>query len=277
MKKIILLLSSLLVLTACSEKIMSPNLVKHTISDNETSLFLNTTHTQLATPNIIVDSMFFKESATLSAAFDYPGAAIFYRIEEAPFQKYIAPIQVNQSSTITFLSRKEDIQDSESIQITVQKLTSKLEGAAIQVHPAPHKNYPAAGASSLVDQKKGGKNFRQGKYWTGFLSDTVTVDLELDNLTTLNTIILSLLSDHSSYIFLPKALEVWSDDKQIGGTTVALPSAEEKSALTFLPVPLKTGKYQNLKVLILQYPSLPDWHPGKGSKPWLFIDEIIAQ
>ena len=40
----------------------------------------------------------------------------------------------------------------------------------------------------------------------------------------------------------------------------------------------KMGKpYSKDYVVIENMDSIPEWHPGKGTLPWLFLDEILVE
>ena len=79
----------------------------------------------------------------------------------------------------------------------------------------------------------------------------------------------------------PENVEVWGGDdvnrlKLLGRTVPKQPGKVEPVVLrgfdvTFPPTPVKY-----LKVIAPPVRKLPLWHPGKGDKGWVFVDEILV-
>jgi hypothetical protein len=75
-------------------------------------------------------------------------------------------------------------------------------------------------------------------------------------------------------------LEVWAGNdaahlrliKKINPTQPAMvgPSYMKGYELTFEPI-----KEKYFKVVAVPVAKLPAWHPGKGDKGWVFVDEIF--
>jgi len=134
--------------------------------------------------------------------------------------------------------------------------------------PEAHENYPATGAASLIDLQKGTLNFRAGRFWSGLQAEEVVVRLNFER---------TLLSDHNSWIFLPKQIEVWNEDELVGAIDLNKPESAEKSALKSIAVNVTPKEYKGLKIKILNHKNIPNWHAGKGTPPWLFMDEIFVE
>lgn len=239
-------------------------------------LFLSAHTIQLASPGIEIDSVFFKQSATCTIHFDFSGAEVLYQINQGAVQVYQSPFSIQKTSILTVYASHPDFKNSEVTTLSLYKLTDQLSGATVRVNPPPHKNYPAHGPGSLLDQKKGEKNFRKGKYWAGFQSDTIRIDLGFKTAAALKTVTLSLLSDHASYIFLPKKIEIFNGQELVGTVAYPLPEKSETTALRFMDIGIREDRYRTLAIRIIPHPVLPDWHPGRGSRPWLFIDEVLV-
>jgi len=90
-------------------------------------------------------------------------------------------------------------------------------------------------------------------------------------------IVVSALTNQSNWIFAPGKVEVFHGDSLIGEMTYLKSKKETLNKATFLNVPVKKGIYDTLKVVIYPLEEIPEWHQGKGTTPWVFIDEIIIQ
>jgi len=88
------------------------------------------------------------------------------------------------------------------------------------------------------------------------------------------------LSDHNSWIFLPKTVTVQvSEDgitySNIGETSFGSEKEVKGSIIQELKFPAK-GNFRFIKVTAVNQGICPPWHPGKGEKCWMFIDEIVV-
>ena len=225
MKKIILIASFFLV--SCTPN----NLQKITVSDTAQPALLQTQQIQLSTPNIQVDSLLFIKSARVNLDFALPEAEIYYTLNDEKPRKYDTSFGIQKTTNIRVQAQKNGFQNSDWTEATVIKVNDKTQNATIEINPEAHENYPATGATSLIDLQKGTLNFRAGQFWSGFQAEEVVVNLNFEKAMEVEKIYLSLLSDHNSWIFLPKQIEVWHEDELIGTTNLNEPKSAQKSAL----------------------------------------------
>jgi len=229
---------------------------------------------QLASPQIQIDSVLFLESALVQLSFDLEDAAIYYQLDDDPPLKYVSPFEVKETRLLQVHAQKEGFLKSDIVNKQLIKASTKLKDAIITINPTPHKNYPGEGLVSLTDLKKGSTNFKEGNLWAGFIEWKVEIDIEFPQPTIVNKVTLSLLEDNGSWIFLPK--EIYFED---GFPATYLPFPKEDSVpnLKFIPLEIETGVYKKVNISIINHDKIPDWHPGEGTPPWLFIDEIIVE
>ncbi len=257
----------------CSPK----NSQEITVSETAQPAMLQTQQIQVSTPNIQVDSLLFKKSTRVNLDFSLPETDIYYTLNGENPQKYNVPFDIRESTEIDVQARKNGFQDSDWVAATVFKVNNKTQNTTIELTPEAHENYPATGAGSLIDLQKGKLNFRAGQFWSGFQAEEVVVRLNFETMTEVEKIYLSLLSDHNSWIFLPKQIEVWNEDELVGTTNLDEPESAEKSVLKSIAVDITPDEYKKLVIKILNHKSIPDWHAGKGTPPWLFMDEIFVE
>lgn len=240
--------------------------------------FLQEAEVSLAAPVLTVDSLLFKKSALVDMSFGLEGAKILYTVNEGEEQEYDKPLIIEESCRIKIQSVKEGYQSSLEKELQLVKVGDKMKGAEIQVRPLPRKQYLAQGAQSLLDLQKGSYNFREGNKWLGFQSDEVVVEITLADATPIVQLYISSLTDHGAWVFSPAAFKVYVDDVLMLTEQVNPPAAAQSAALAMYPLQFsKPLKGTHIKIEIQNLKEIPEWHPGKGTRPWLFLDEIIIE
>ncbi|WP_281540488.1 chitobiase/beta-hexosaminidase C-terminal domain-containing protein [Maribacter aestuarii] len=236
---------------------------------------------QLAPPIVQIDSLLFAKSARLEAKFDMPEAIIRYTEDgsevTATSQPYTQPIQVTKTSEFAFRVFHPQYQESQEIRTQLLRIKQKVSDANISINPAAHPNYPGQGARSLVDLQKGTTQFRAGNKWLGFQTNKVKFLMDFKDEIPVSNLILSTLNDHGSWIFMPRAIRVFSNTKQIGELLVKAPTQGAPKQMELLDVPVVNGAYKNVEIQIDLMETIPEWHQGKGTIPFFFIDEIVVQ
>ncbi|WP_350290393.1 chitobiase/beta-hexosaminidase C-terminal domain-containing protein [uncultured Croceitalea sp.] len=235
---------------------------------------------ELAPPRVVIDSTIFKNSTVITAYFEVDGAKIRYTTDGGNVEKsstiYKGPLEVNETGNYNFKVFHPDYQPSKQISTKVVKINQSISDALIITSPQPHANYKGTGINSLTDLKKGSTQFRNGSYWLGFLSPTTTIQLNLKKELPISKIVLSTLKDHNSWIFSPKSIAVTSNSKHIGDLKLESPDSAQLTQLEFIEIPLEQGVYSEIN-LQLTMENIPEWHQGKGTIPFFFIDEILVE
>ena len=170
---------------------------------------------------------------------------------------------------------------SKTVSARFIKLGKSLPIKNISINQTPHKNYPGTGAKGLVDRKKGTTNFRTS-HWMGFAGGDLEAVIELEKEEQISKVTASLLSDPNSWIFMPQAMVV---SGSIDGENykllniLAMPPTSEgtPNTLKFIAVDFPETSVKYIKVFLKHFKTIPDWHDGKGTPPWLFIDEILIE
>jgi len=236
---------------------------------------------QLAPPKILVDSLLFATTAQLEAEFDMPDAVIRYTTGgyevTASSKLYTKPITVKEASKFTFATFHSEYQKSPEVQIWLTQIKQNVSDTKVTLSPEPHPNYPGDGAQVLVDLQKGTTQFRAGKQWLGFQSKQVIVQLDFEKEISIEKLLISSLNDHGSWIFVPQAIHVSSNDKEIGFLTLKVPAEVEPKQIKLLDVPVINGTYKTITIQIDLMEAIPEWHQGKGTAPFFFIDEILVE
>lgn len=164
---------------------------------------------------------------------------------------------------------------SETIEIEFLQAEPIDDIKEIQLKPDPSEKYPGGGKVSLTDFEKGSLNFRE-KTWMGFDKQVIEVEFTFEKNRAIKEVILSSMQDHGSWIFLPEKIEVITPTDTVLSQW-EIPNEAEAAKLSFLHIPLDDIETQKLRIRITTPEKIPDWHPGTGHQPWLFVDEIIIR
>lgn len=142
-------------------------------------------------------------------------------------------------------------------------------------------NYRGDGASTLIDLAKGELNNFKSRKWLGYKLNRMESLLLFNSTVNIKSVTLSALIDIGSYIMPPTSIEVWGGNelsqlKLLGRLTPPQPTAVSKGyfkgyEINFAPISLKY-----VKVIAVPIAVLPKWHPGKGDKGWVFVDEVYV-
>ena len=244
---------------------------------NSSSSYLQEKEVQLSVPRIEIDSLLFSERCQIGITNDTAITEIYYRSNNKAFRKFTDKILLDSSSDLQFFSHKEGYISSDTIDVKIIKSRNISKVAKATLQPEAHKNYPADGALTLIDFEKGSLNFREGNAWLGFQEKRQKILLEFKEEVTIEKLYVSCLSDHNAWIFLPQEIEVWHDQNLLRNVVIKSPGKAAKSSQEFISVDLPSDSYDQLEIRIVNLSSIPEWHQGKGTLPWLFIDEIIVE
>jgi sialidase-1 len=239
----------------------------------------------LSPPIIKSESIFFEEKNNIKLLLGLENVRIHYTLDGAlPTEQsplFSNEIILTNSAILKVKAYHPQCLPSKTISARLIKLGKPLPIKNISIDQTPHKDYPGTGANGLIDRKKGTTNFRTS-HWMGFTGGDLTTLIEFEKKTNIQKVTASLLSDHGSWIFMPDSIEVYCSEDGKDFTlknTKRLNSTKEgdTTSLHFEEVTFPKDKAKFVKVVLKNIPSIPDWHDGKGTPPWLFIDEILIE
>ncbi len=237
---------------------------------------------QLATPLMKYESVFFDSAATVQMKFDQPGAVIYYTVDDqdpSPGSlKYTKPVVITKSfTTIKAFAAAKGFKPSAVLAATFIK-----NGAAVSAvdFPPANKKYAGSGPNTLTDNKGGLPGTNAGT-WLGYQEDSVEIIVLLQKKQPVGQVLVDCLQDHGSWIFLPQQIQVFyfNEEQQsfLPMVTKSFAASAMVDGAACKPLLLSGDKNietDQLKIVLTGTSSIPAWHPGKGEKGWLFIDEI---
>jgi len=142
-------------------------------------------------------------------------------------------------------------------------------------------NYRGDGANTLIDLAKGEVNNFKSPKWLGYKLNRMESLLMFKQPVSINSVTLSTLVDIGSYIMPPQLFEVWGGNlpgqyKLLGRLVPTQPTAVAKGYLRGFEIKFAQTSVKFLKVIAVPLGKLPNWHPGKGDKGWVFVDEVYV-
>ncbi|HMK17207.1 MAG TPA: c-type cytochrome domain-containing protein, partial [Chitinophagaceae bacterium] len=157
-----------------------------------------------------------------------------------------------------------------------------IKPSGVELINKPNDKYKGNGGATIIDGKKGlAENFSDAA-WLGFREQPFAAAFYFDTVQTINSISISYNENVQSFLMPPAEVEIWAGEskdklKLLKKATTLQPTKEEKNIVRIegmkIDIPQSTYKYYKIVAKIVL--KLPTWHPGKGQKAWIFIDEIF--
>ena len=147
----------------------------------------------------------------------------------------------------------------------------------LKTEPSPKYNHEPA---CLVDGITGGLHFADN-CWMGFEGNDMEAIIDLGRPTQIHQIRVSYLMDQDSWIFLPARVEYLvsldgKNYKTVATFKESLARDISPSIKTYSKTLRKiTARF--IRVKAMNIGTCPRWHPGAGSKSWIFTDEICVE
>jgi len=143
------------------------------------------------------------------------------------------------------------------------------------------------GIKILIDLKKGLSQTGDQLYasWLGFVNNPLKAGFYFKKNTPINKVVISTAdmtgsSSSGGNPFPPSKIIIKGGPdpkhlKQIGTASPEVPGARRPNASIPYIVSIEPGTYNYIEVAVHQLAKLPSWHPEKGLKAWVFVDEIF--
>ncbi|HOY07790.1 MAG TPA: hypothetical protein PLO67_20410 [Saprospiraceae bacterium] len=143
----------------------------------------------------------------------------------------------------------------------------------------PDPKYRGTGPNTLINNKIGDTEFKTNK-WLGFRETNLECLLYFDQPTQISSVYVSALANIGSFIMPPAEIEIWggtNKNKLVLLKTIR-PEQSAKLAVSRVgyPCDFKSQKLKFLKIVVKPVKKLPMWHPQKGERGWVFVDEIFV-
>ena len=156
----------------------------------------------------------------------------------------------------------------------LHKLNSRWDTARV--------TYAARGELGLLDGRRGGRKFFNDGRWQAYFGSDIDIELDLGAVTPVNKITMGFGQLMRYGIMYPKQIEVSTSPDGINYTLVNTTvntidgNTEARSTHDYV-IPFTKLKARYIKIVAKSIGPLPDWHYSKGTKSWLYADEIIVE
>lgn len=258
-------------------------IVGFSCAKNKKPSYAQTKEIQLVSPNFTVDSIFFKNNATIHFSSVLANTTLKYTEDNSSITQQSktlkSPLRIEKSSTIAVKAFHTDYKESETVKLQVKKIKHNISSAAIRIFPEPSSTYSANGATSLTDLKSGYPQFKKNNAWLGFNAKEISFNIILDKPLLLSKITLHTLTAQGDWIFAPEHISIKNNNTIIGELVNKEASKQSFSGanVNFTEVPITPKTYNALNIVVKSLNGIPNWHSGANNIPWFFIDEIIVE
>lgn len=234
----------------------------------------------LNSPAIISEVNMFSDSAELKMTHPIKTVEIRYTTDgEEPDSIsspiYNGPIWIKRTAEVKARAFAKDWKGSPSSSTLLFR--SGNPPAELKLLSEPNASYFGKGGKTLIDQIKGKNNHTSGE-WLGYQDKDPELEITLAEGQKPKELTISLLYHEGAYIFPPTEVEIWVDTNGVWKKIVDDIPTQSKdikpSRFEALNYPMPDESYHKVKIKMKTIRSLPKWHPGAGSKGWVFIDEI---
>jgi hypothetical protein len=154
-----------------------------------------------------------------------------------------------------------------------------LHDWTVTLAPGPAPQYSAAGPPSLVDGRRGARDWRTGS-WLGWQGEDFTATVDLGETRPVARAGAGFLQDVRSWIWMPARVTVSvSEDgsafREVAQVASPLSDRDETVTRRELTADLAGVRARYVRVRATTYGRIPDWHPGAGGSAWIFVDELL--
>ena len=211
-----------------------------------------------------------------------PGAQIRYTVDgtipdSINGMLYTKPFDISGLTQINAVAVSKGWLTSNSSNFTFFVKGIKIDSAIIINQPA--ERYRATGSTALIDFNKG-TPINLNLNWLGFRDQTMKAGFNFNGTETISTVVLSLADNTGAYVFPPEKIIVKGGLNKSNLTTIATikppqPTAQRNAGIIPVSVNLIPGKYHYVEIEAINVQRLPNWHPGKKEKGWVFVDEVF--
>ena len=255
--------------------------VQFIIGDNLQNEFI-----KLNNPSIDQDSSIIKEHLDINIKHGLKGTIIRYTLDGTEPDSlgsaiYTKPLRFTKSTIIKAKAFKTGWLSSDVIQKTLYHSTIHPDTVFLLTHP--DKKYIGTGARTLFDYEIGEKNFGNGK-WLGYKDANMELVFGFKKKTSIKEAYVNALVNMGSYIFPIVSIRIYGSNDGKNYTilnTTSFPTLHKDSPANinetqsfYCPIK-KPTPFLYYKMVVQNLKKLPEWHPGKGTPAWIFMDELF--
>jgi uncharacterized membrane protein YphA (DoxX/SURF4 family) len=250
----------------------------------ETGYQSDTVILALNPPIIENENQILSGNATIKLKHQIPGTTIRYTIDGS------------EPDSLTSLVYKEPIRIAKNTKVKARAFKSGWYGSkgaekffflsafpidSVRLITPPDPKYPAQKDATLADGIKSDNSQSSGK-WLGYRDTDFQTYLFFRKSVHAQSVTISMLQSINGYIFPPVKVEVWgganeNNLKLLKTITPDRPVKETQNVDNLaIEADFQPQYISCIKIKAVPLNKLPAWHPGKGEKAWIFVDEVFV-
>jgi predicted alpha-1,2-mannosidase len=240
-----------------------------------------TDHLITANPFISSGNTMFEDKTTLTLSSIDSDAKIYYTTENgnplSRLQEYNGPFTLSDPKNLTFFALK-----GENLSFMQEaKLNRIIGGRTIKLNTRYSPQYAAGGDKALIDNLKGGEDFRLGTY-QGYEGVDVNAVVDLGKQTQLKKVSIGFIQDINAWVFMPEYVQLFVSDngidfKPAGKVQNTLSQDKEGAIVKEFTFNFSDTKTRYINIVGKNIGKCPPGHKAAGSTSWIFTDEITIE
>jgi predicted alpha-1,2-mannosidase len=236
-------------------------------------------------PYIEAESHAFNDNMTIALRNIYPDAMIYYTLDgEDPevnpddYVLYKEPITINKTSTIKAYAIIDGLTRSKITEGVFVKIPGNRE---IYLNSEYSTQYTGGGKIALIDGLHGGLDFTTAG-WQGYYGIDLDAVIDLGKTQRVNKITVEFLQNQRSWIFMPEKVDYYiskngKDYRHVGTVENTIAPTYQGAIIDQFSMDKINRRARYVKVVAKNMGLCPDWHPGAGTRSWIFVDEITVE
>lgn len=219
------------------------------------------------------------KTATVTISTDLPGARLIFKTVNGDLagktRDYATAFRIDRACMVhAELVDGEDTLARSGLFIPLSKALRKKAW----VHNKYAPQYASSGDEAVTDGLMGSTAFKDGR-WLGFLDTAVIVTIDLEKAENVKEVNVNFLADPNSGIFLPPEILLYisadGNDYKLADRWVNRNGTPRKDPwLQNVTLRGKNIKGRYVKVMAKPFGEIPGGYLFKGTKSWIFLDEI---
>jgi hypothetical protein len=223
----------------------------------------------------------FRESLVVELACAEPESAIHYSLDPAQPQTawatYRGPLVLHDSTTVRFVAER-DGRRSPMVESTFHRIPHDW---TVDVRHTPNGQYTADGPDALIDGLRGKEDWRLGG-WQGYQLTDFEATVDLGEKRSIRRAGAGFLQDARAWIWMPAevVLSVSGNGetfREVARLASDVPADRYGVFRRDMVADLAGVEARYLRVFARNYGTIPDWHPGRGGRAFIFVDEILVE
>jgi hypothetical protein len=240
---------------------------------------------KLSAPLMVNESYIIKPGEEIVLKHYINGAQIKYTLDGSEPDSlhgtlYSKPFTISGSKDVKAVAIKDGWFTSNVVKFSLFENGATPDSCILLTQP--NVQYKGEGALTLINGKRAPINNLPDPNWIAFKENPFSAIFEYKMPITLTKISFCYGLQVPQYVFPPVAVSVFgSNDKKqfqlLTNQKIAPYQKNNKDQVKsdVIHMSLKSQPFKYYKIEAQNLPRIPDWHPGKGEKGWLFIDEIF--